>query len=151
MTSSRPVRLASRKARKKNAMSPINTPNAVPGTNAETANSIGNPNPANRPTISNSPAMLSSVKPKNALMSPAAAHRYAGDRGTGVPKEDTDVSLGVDGEAFIDAYLRAGVEVHGCNTRSIADVLSFAFHFDVGPVSAIMRGIGFQPVPPIRR
>ena len=74
VTSSRPVCFARRNAMKKNARSPIKTPNAVPGTIAETANSVGNPNPLSNPTINNSPATLSSIKPKKALMSPIFAH-----------------------------------------------------------------------------
>ena len=77
VTSSRPVRFAKRRAMKKKAKSPTITPNAVPGTIAETAKSVGNPNPLNRPTISNKPATLSSISPKKALMSPTRAQRYA--------------------------------------------------------------------------
>ena len=75
VTSLRPVRRASARAMKKNIKSPNNTPIAVPGTMYCNAKVAGKPNtPASRLTVNSKSAMLSNIKPKNALTSPAAAH-----------------------------------------------------------------------------
>ncbi len=75
VTSLRPVLFASRKAEKKKARSPTSTPSAVPGTIDETAKSVGKPKLVSNVTIKINPAMLSNIKPKNALTSPACAQR----------------------------------------------------------------------------
>jgi len=76
VTSSRPVRFASRSAIQKKMRSPTRTPIAVPGTMCRRANFTGKPNTElSRPTVRSRSATLSNMRPKKALTSPAVAQR----------------------------------------------------------------------------
>src|SRR5689334_22555917 len=77
VTSLRPVRRARRIAITVYTTSPNKTPSAVPGNILVYTSDAGKPKPATRITARTARlTTLSSINPKNALTSPAAAHLY---------------------------------------------------------------------------